>query len=111
MPTEGIPVSMPGYDWEASFKKCWIKDFSDAPCALYKEGWNETLKFYSIHYKPEVLFTPRISESTSDTHRHIIWREPQMILPLIYTSLRILPNPRIRELHSHLISIIWCLRK
>jgi hypothetical protein len=46
MPTEGIPVSMPGYDWdtiyhlEASFKKCWIKDFSDTPCVLYRGGWN-----------------------------------------------------------------------
>jgi hypothetical protein len=99
MPTEGIPVSMPGYDWdtiyhlEASFKKCWIKDFSDTPCVLYRGGWNETLKFYSIHYKLEVLFAPRISENTSDTHRHITWREPPVILPLTYTSLRILPNP------------------
>jgi hypothetical protein len=102
-PTEGIAVSMPGYDWdtiyhlEDSFKKCWIKDFSDTPCVLYRGGWNETLKFYSIHHKPEVLFAPRISENISDTHRHIIWREPLMILPLTYTSLRVFPNPRIRE--------------
>jgi hypothetical protein len=39
-----------------------------------------------------------ISENIFDTHRHIIWREPPIILPLTYTSLRILPNPRIREL-------------
>jgi hypothetical protein len=57
-PTEGIPVSMPGYDWdtiyhlEASFKKCWIKDFSDTPCVLYRGGWNETLKFYSTFHSP-----------------------------------------------------------
>jgi hypothetical protein len=43
-PTDGIPVSMPGYDWypiyhlEATFKKCWIKDFSDTPCVLYNKG-------------------------------------------------------------------------
>jgi hypothetical protein len=88
MPTEGIPVSMPGYDWdtiyhlEASFKKCWIKDFSDTPCVLYRGGWNETLKFYSIHYKPEVLFAPRISENTSDTHRHVICIEPSMMFAI-----------------------------
>jgi hypothetical protein len=95
---------MPGYDWDtiyhlkASLKQCWIKDFSGTPCVLYRGGWNDTLKFYSIHYKPEVLFTPRISENISDTHRNIIWREHPMVLPLTYTSLRTLPNPRIREL-------------
>jgi hypothetical protein len=65
---------------------------------LYREGWNKTLKFYCVNYKPEFLFAPRISENISDIHRHIIWREPPMILPLTYTSLRILPNPRIRKL-------------
>jgi hypothetical protein len=51
MPTEGITVSMPGYDWdtiyhlEASFKKCWIKDFSDTPCVLYRGAVMRHLNF------------------------------------------------------------------
>jgi hypothetical protein len=80
------------YIFPASFHSCHIRDFSDTPCIMDRGGFHETHKFLSVHYRPEVLFAPKMNASKIE----ILY--PLLVHPIFSTGVCVLPNPRIREI-------------
>jgi hypothetical protein len=80
------------YIFPASFRSCHISDFSDTPCIMDQGGFNETHRFLSVHYRPEVLFDLKMNASKIEI------LHPPLVHPIFPTSVCVLPIPRIREI-------------
>jgi hypothetical protein len=80
------------YIFPASFHRCHSCDFSDSPCIMDRGGFNETHRFLSVHYRPEVLFDPKMNSSKIEI------LHPPLVHPTFSTGVRVLTNLRIREI-------------